>query len=147
MWQYSTVLVVSVVYWRFLSGVICRVIWVNLFLGKPSKELAKRHSTLDEISLKGIVCVSFVLCIAFLASRVFWLFFSFQILQGFQCVLWLANPASLFSITVWWKGWGQLFSMPSWRVGKRVTNYSVCIRIYKCRIISVERLFWKKYEL
>ena len=50
-----------------------------------------------KISLKGIVSVSFVLCIAFLASSDFWLFFSFQILQGFQCVLWLANPASLFS--------------------------------------------------
>ena len=38
------------------------------------------------------------------------------------------------------------FSTPSWRVGKRVRNYSVCMRI-QCRIISVKRLFWKKYEL
>ena len=30
-------------------------------------------------------------------------------------------------------------------MGKRVRNYSVCIRIL-CRIISVERLFWKKHE-
>ena len=30
-------------------------------------------------------------------------------------------------------------------MGKRVRNYSVCIRTLR-RIISVERLFWKKHE-
>ena len=40
----------------------------------------------------------------------------------------------------------DLVSTPSGRVGKRVRNYSVCMRI-QCRIISVKRLFWKKYEL
>ena len=29
---------------------------------------------------------------------------------------------------------------------QRMRNYSVCMRI-QCRIISVKRLFWKKYEL
>ena len=33
----------------------------------------------------------------------------------------------------------------AWRVGKRVRNYSDCLRI-SFRIISLERLFWKKYD-
>ena len=39
------------------------------------------------------------------------------------------------------------FWKPPWRVGNRVRNYSVCMIIILCRIISVKQLFWKKCEL
>ena len=82
---------------------------------------------------------------SFLLSVALLVYTPFNFSKGQGQNLWFPSPSfgefmeiySIILVTV---------STPSWREGKRVRNYGVCMRIW-CRIISVERLFWKKYLL
>ena len=65
---------------------------------------------------------------------------------SFVCAVCMKSSVIVFQAIKMWQYTLSRFSTSSWRVGKHVRNYSVCMRIW-CRIISVKRLFWKKYDL